>query len=213
MDTVIILDKDNDSSDFLKCIQHELKVVHYKSAEEFFSSKDEYGSAIFLICSNLSGIQCPEVVKAIRYSDKCSHIIILAETEDSVGKSLENGADTFILKPYDLNLLVLILNNSIKKTHFNNDNSINIGIRLLPGAKSIIKDGKVVSLTSSEYQIMEKLLGDKNKTNSRQELADEFKDNVVTFRTIDVHMCSLRKKVEVVGITIKTIRGEGYKIA
>ncbi|MCE3014200.1 MAG: winged helix-turn-helix domain-containing protein, partial [Proteobacteria bacterium] len=86
------------------------------------------------------------------------------------------------------------------------------GLKLLPEAHSLLKDGTTVNLTSREFTIF-KHLYDSKATVSRDEIIKQFtSDEEMTLRNIDVHIFALRKKLKKVGIAIATVWGAGYKL-
>ena len=73
-------------------------------------------------------------------------------------------------------------------------------------------DGKTISLTIKEFDILALLLKNKGKVVSRDEILSSIWGNEeLEIRTIDMHIKSLRKKINDEGI-IETIYGLGYKV-
>jgi DNA-binding response OmpR family regulator len=64
-----------------------------------------------------------------------------------------------------------------------------------------------------EFNILKELFLANGKTLTREDLIHRINDGAnVTHRTIDVHVCSIRKKLKNHGYTIETIRGVGYRL-
>ena len=169
---------------------------------------------MYIIDSNLPGIKGEAVIKMIRVKDKLSPIFIISANtlEKDITEGLASGADDYLPKPLNTDHLIQKVRNSVDKTRLILDNLMNVGIKLIPEANSIIHDGATVNLTSREFTIIDRLLKTKGKISTREELVSEFDDSEVTVRTIDVHVSSLRKKLEKVKLSIETVRGKGYKI-
>ena len=90
---------------------------------------------------------------------------------------------------------------------------MNVGVKLIPEAHTVIKDGITVNLTSREFVIFNHLFKNQTAASTREELINQFeKDMEMTSRNIDVHIFSLRKKMNKVKIGIETVWGTGYKI-
>ena len=72
----------------------------------------------------------------------------------------------------------------------------------------------MLTLTLSEYKILELLLSNRNRVFTRLMIIDRISDEqkIVTERTIDVQMVGLRKKLGDWAAHIETIRGVGYRI-
>ena len=210
---ITLIDSGFQAANLIKVKFSDAVISHYFNAEEFLNSKSLNKPSSYIISTTLPGIQYTDVVKMIRYNDRISSIIMMTETVDESYKSMGSGADAFIQAPFNLEFLELMIGNCLRKTKLLQNDSIDVGIRLIPEANSLTKDGVTVSLTSREFQILNTLWVNKNEPLSRQELIAAPMGHDVKLRTIDVHVSSLRKKIERIGIVIETIRGEGYKMA
>jgi DNA-binding response OmpR family regulator len=214
---VVIIDDEENLLTGLKYLleKNEFLVTCYSSAEEFFNSKTHHENCVYLIDWNLKGIKGVDIVTTIRLKDKITPIFMLSgyNQSENIVKGLKSGADDYITKPFNPDELMIKLNNVFEKTRLLNDNSFNKGIRLLSEAKSVMKDGNIVGLTFSEFVIFNHLYQNKNNPINREELIKQFNDNsIVTNRTIDVHIFSLRKKINKIDIKISTLRNQGYQL-
>jgi two-component system alkaline phosphatase synthesis response regulator PhoP len=70
-----------------------------------------------------------------------------------------------------------------------------------------------VALTLSEFGILRRLVSNKGKVLTRNQLLDDINndDSFIVDRNIDVHIASLRKKLGYEGKMIETVRGVGYR--
>ncbi len=216
MDKIVIIEDEKDVREMLKYLleKNSYNVDFYGSAEDFFLAKKFYPTCVYIIDSNLPGIQGEDVVRTIRSKDKLSPVFMIsgnAEGQD-ISEGLTSGADDYLPKPFNTDHLLQKIRNSVDKTKIILDNLMNVGIKLIPEANSILKDGITVHLTSREFTIVERLLKTSNVIVTREELVKEFDESDVTVRTIDVHVSSLRKKLEKIKLIIDTVRGKGYKI-
>ncbi len=216
MDKVVIIEDEKDVGETLKFIleRDAFKVDLYQSAEEFFLAKHSPPTCVYIIDSNLPGMSGEEIIKTIRSKDMISPIFIISgksEGED-ISYGLESGADDYLPKPFNTEHLLRKIKNSVQKTNSILGNLINVGIKLIPEANSLIMDGSTIPLTSREFAIVHSLLDRPGRIVSREELVQKFDDPEVTTRTIDVHVSSLRRKLDKVRLTIETVRGQGYKI-
>lgn len=86
------------------------------------------------------------------------------------------------------------------------------GVRLDPGARTVTSGGREVPLTGTEFRLLERLLQSPGQVLSRAELCAAAIGGgaVVLERTIDVHVCALRRKLRAGGL-IQTVRGKGYR--
>ena len=186
----------------------------YKDAESFYADRSKPLRAIYLVDWNLPGVNGIDVIKKLREGDKFSPIFMITanSSQEQMLEGLKAGADDYITKPFHFdNLLLRIQNSWLKYSELSKD-LFSEGIKLLPEAHSILKNGTTVNLTSREFIIF-KHLHDNRDTVSRDEIIKQFtSDEEMTLRNIDVHVFSLRKKLKKVGITIATVWGAGYKL-
>ncbi|MFL5783674.1 MAG: response regulator transcription factor [Bacteriovoracaceae bacterium] len=216
MDKIVIIEDEKEVGEMLKFLleKNSFNVDFYPSAEDFFLAKKFYSTCVYIIDSNLPGIQGEDVIRTIRSKDKLSPVFIISgntEGED-ISHGLACGADDYLPKPFNTDHLLQKVRNSVEKTKIVLDNMMNVGIKLIPEAHSILIDGTTVNLTQREFTIIERLLKTPGDIVTREELVSDFDDSEVTVRTIDVHVSSLRKKLEKIKLSIETVRGKGYKI-
>jgi two-component system phosphate regulon response regulator PhoB len=68
-----------------------------------------------------------------------------------------------------------------------------------------------VTLTQTQFRLLRVLLAEPNRTFSRAELVQKGIGNLVSERTVDVHIKELRRKLGSDGWRIETVRGRGYR--
>jgi DNA-binding response OmpR family regulator len=121
-------------------------------------------------------------------------------SEDDKVHFLEIGADDYLVKPTNLRELVARINAVIRRTTQTNDVSyISERLRINPANRSVIIHGNTIALTHTEYLILATLIAQKGQTVSRYDLVNAvFEDTSLfgNYRTVDVHIYNLRKKIE-----------------
>lgn len=162
-----------------------------------------------------------EICRAIRSHSELSHIPVIfltaraSETDRIVG--LELGANDYIVKPFFVRELIARI-----KIHFRDQ----------PAATKVLKAGELeldrarrqvhlgkdeVSLTATEFRLLEFLMSRPGVVFSREQLLDAVwgHDRAVTDRTVDVYILRLRQKIESAGNEsfIRSVRGFGYSFA
>ena len=131
--------------------------------------------------------------------------------------SLNNGADQYITKPYNIRILLAKVSGLLKRAqHMEaSQNKINYNGLTLDISKSIIeKENEKIELTKNELKIIHYLILNKDKIISRDEIMDYLweSESFIDDNTLSVNMKRLRDKLEKLGMKdcIETKRGQGY---
>lgn len=213
---IVILEDEKEIIDSLKYMleKYGFDVVAYETAESFFIHF-QASFCIYLIDWNLPGIKGIDVVRTIRSKDKFSPIFMISanSNNDYIIEGLKSGADDYLVKPFNYDALFIKLMNTYSKVSSLYQESFNVGVKLIPEANSVVKDGVTVNLTAREFIIFQYLFNKPSVACSREELLTQFDQDVeMAIRNIDVHVFSLRKKMNKVAISIETIWGTGYRL-
>jgi two-component system, OmpR family, alkaline phosphatase synthesis response regulator PhoP len=82
-----------------------------------------------------------------------------------------------------------------------------------PEALQVSIDGVPVSLTKTEFRVLQFLVGQKGSACSRRQIIDavQGENYPVTERSVDVQIVSIRKKLGAAGKLVQTVRGEGFR--
>lgn len=222
MSKILIIEDDKDLNDSLAEILEEEKYIvekayTFEEAEE--KIKDEYG--VFLIDINLgykSGFKLFEKLKEIKDMDKISAIFLTAR--DSVKDNitgLDLGADDYITKPFNVEVLLSKIRNIIRKKEKTTKIEIGRYVLDIKKKKIYIKETKEeIPLTYLEYEILERFFEKKDWIISRNELQDLIYDKTNHFvndNTISVYIKRIREKLKNEDKDfIISVRGMGYKI-
>ncbi len=163
-----------------------------------------------------------EVLRKIRENHGTARlpvIIISARGEESdVIVGLELGADDYVAKPFNMSVLVARINALLRRadsTAEDASNRVRIGPVEIDVDRFLVSvQGLPVSLTRTEFRILYALATSKGRVLTRNQLIDRAigTDAVVTDRTIDVHLTSLRNKLGAARDMIETVRGIGYRL-
>jgi len=215
--SICIIEDEVDILDTLKLFleSQNFRVYGFGSAEEFFKNIPEKFTGLYLVDWNLPGESGLSIIEKIRKTDLISPIFMVSaynRSEDIV-VGLKAGADDYISKPFSMDELSARVENALSKfSHIKTELDLD-EMKLLPEAKSFIRSGTTISLTSREFLIFNMLYENFSIPITRDELLDCFdKDDEMTIRNIDVHIFSLRKKIKNVNLVIETMWGKGYKL-
>lgn len=158
-----------------------------------------------------------EFAEAVRRINQDIPILFMSARDDfsAKQKGFQAGIDDYIVKPVDLNELVLRINAQLRRSRIANEHKIQIGDFLMDlNDYTVSLSGEELMLTHREFQILFKLLSYPKHIFSRAQLMDEFwdVDTDATLRAVDVYIAKLRDKLSACSdFKIVTVRGIGYK--
>lgn len=173
---------------------------------------------LILLDINLPYIDGEYICKELRKTSDIP-IIIVTSRDNEIDEliSLNNGADQYVTKPYNIQILLAKISGLLRRTQNNeiNQNKINCNKFILNISKSLIENGeKKIELTKNELKILHFLVLNKGKILSRDEIMNYLWDSesFIDDNTLTVNMTRLRTKLEELGIKdiIQTKRGQGY---
>lgn len=148
-------------------------------------------------------------------------IIFLSSASDNMNiiMAMNMGADDFIPKPFDGNVLVAKIQALLRRAYSFGESSPVLehrGAMLNTGDNSLTYQGKQISLSKNEYRILLELMKSRGKVVSREKLMEALwqTDSFVDENALTVNVGRLRKKLEAAGLTdfIETKFGVGYRI-
>ena len=158
-----------------------------------------------------------EFAGTVRKVNQKVPILFMSAKDDlpSKQKGFRLGIDDYMVKPIELDELVLRVRALLRRANIETKRKITVGNLVLDAdGMSAEVDGEEISLTTREFQIIYKLLSYPKKTFSRAQLMDEFwdLDSDTSLRAVDVYMTKLRNKLSGCdGFKLVTVRGLGYK--
>ena len=128
-------------------------------------------------------------------------------------KGLRDGAEDYIVKPFDMLALMVRIEKVLKRTGRLNTVYRVRDVEVNSETRIVTKDGEMVELQPLEFDVLLMLLKNKNLTVSREQLLSEVwgYDYIGETRVVDVKISSLRKKLDL-GNEIKAIPKLGYRL-
>ncbi|MDQ6985983.1 MAG: response regulator transcription factor [Candidatus Dojkabacteria bacterium] len=192
-------------------------VVEAADGEEAISlfKKDKFD--LIVLDLNLPKVDGVEVCKKIRESSKVPIIMVTArveEIDEIIG--LEIGADDYLKKPFSPNVLVARVQSLLRRL---GSETIEIDDINIDAEKMRVQvNSEEVELTTTQFNILYLLAKNPGKVFTREEILNKAYDDIlpndVLDRTVDAHIKSIRKVIEVDTKNPKyilTVIGRGYK--
>lgn len=199
------------------------EVKAFADAETFYKELDNKLPALVLLDVMLPDEDGFSILEKLKSSSKFKDlpvIMLTAKTSETDKVSgLEAGADDYITKPFGVMELLSRIKAVLRRTNSQDFESeiIVIDHLKLDSAKRIVEyQNKEVSLTYKEFELLMYLMKHKSVVVDRGKLMAKVwgYDFGGETRTVDMHIKTLRQKLESAGCynMIKTVRGVGYKI-
>lgn len=145
-------------------------------------------------------------------------IVLLSAKDEELDiiLGLELGADDYVAKPFSPKILFSKIKAILRRGKENDKSQKNLsfGDYQLDVERYVLKKGeRPVMITLSEFGILKRLLSQKGKVLTRNQLLDDVHndDAFIVDRNIDVHIAALRKKLGTEFNWIETVRGIGYR--
>lgn len=200
--------------DFLRGENYTVSVA--ESGEKALSLYERYGAKLIVLDIMLPGIDGFAVCKKIREESNTPILIVSAKTgkEDKLS-GLILGADDYIEKPYDIDILLAKIA-GIFKRRYAVDELICGDIRINKLSRTVYKNGTPIDMTAKEYDLLLLLAENKGKTLTKEYLFNQIWgfDSFSEQQTLTVHIKWLRQKIEndpKKPQKVQTVWGVGYQ--
>lgn len=160
-----------------------------------------------------------EICHDLRYAGSTVPILILTARdaiEDKV-RALDNGADDFLTKPFAFEELIARIRALVRRSQGRASEKLVVANLIVDiGTREVTRDGKSISLTPTEFDLLCLLIEQRARVLTREEISSHLWDAEDTSLTniVDVHISNLRKKIddEHDQKIIRTVRGAGYAV-
>ena len=166
----------------------------------------------------LDGLELCKLLRANPSTGDIPIVMLTAKSEETdqlVGFSV--GADDYVVKPFSVKILMQRMKTILRRQ----ERGKNVGLEVVDRSGIVVDrvkhrvtvQGRTLDLTPSEFRLLDTLIRQPGRAFGRSELIDAAlgADTLVLERTIDVHIRSLRKKLDTMADTIQTVRGIGYR--
>jgi two-component system, OmpR family, response regulator MprA len=140
----------------------------------------------------------------------------LGDTIEKV-EGLDSGADDYLVKPYELDELLARLRSLLRRSAGARDATLSVcDLTLDPATHEVMRAGRSIALSRTEYALLEYLMRNPGKTVSREEILSQVWgiDHDPRTNVVNVYIRLLRRKIDE-GNTrlIHTVRGFGYQLS
>lgn len=173
---------------------------------------------LVLLDINLPGADGEYICKEIRKVSNVPIIIVTSrDSEIDELLSINYGADHYITKPFNIQILLAKIGSVLRRNSSANDVKDKIDAKdfvLNMQNSSISKDDKVIELTKNEYKILKYLIQNRGRIVSREDIMETLweTESFIDDNTLSVNITRLRAKLEELGLKelLETRRGQGY---
>lgn len=197
-----------------------LEAEGFSRPSQFWKAMEDTTPSLVLLDIMLPEEDGLSILKKLRSSQETGKLPVIMLTakgsEYDTVMGLDSGADDYIPKPFRMMELISRVRALLRRTEGQEKPQEYIlgELTVSPSRHVVRVDGKEVTLTLKEFELLCLLLSKQETVFSRSQLLDriwgyEFDGES---RTIDVHVRTLRQKLGSAGKYIKTVRGIGYKI-
>ncbi len=222
---IFLVEDDDKIANILKEELERYSYLVYR-AEEYNHIKTEflaYSPDLVVLDINLPRFDGYYWCRQIRTISKIPILIISARSNelDQV-RAIENGADDFIVKPFNLELAMAKIRSALRRSYgeYAKGGSNNIlqikGVYLNRNQNTITFKNKAIELSPKEFGLLSTLFENAGEIVTREDLLLAIWDDTefVDDNTLTVNVTRVRKKLEEIGLidVIETKRGQGYKL-
>lgn len=134
--------------------------------------------------------------------------------KEDIVRGLKIGADDYITKPFDPDVLILRINNILRRAYSSTNDEFRVSQTVLKfNTLELVCPDSKVKLTLKEAQLLKYFIINKNKILAREDILNEIwgEDDYFLGRSMDVFISRLRKYVtNDKNLDIRTVRGTGF---
>ncbi len=218
MTDILIVEDNKEISDvlcdFLRAENYTVSTA--ESGEKALSLYEKYGARLIVLDIMLPGMDGFSVCSKIREQSNTPILIVSSKTaKDDKLNGLILGADDYIEKPYDIDILLAKIAGIFKRRYALDEISMG-SLKIDKAGKKVSKNDVPLNMTSKEFELLLLLAENKGKTLKKEYIFNTIwgSDSISETQTLTVHIKWLRKKIEDDPKNpehILTVWGVGYK--
>lgn len=232
---VLIVEDEQDIRELLKfnLAGRGYEVVLAENGEEGLLAIKEQPFELMILdwmLPGVSGVQVARVARGMENGKNMTILMLTAKSEpENVVEGLEAGADDYMVKPFDNDVLWARVNALMRRARrmeglpkeeageevMTGPEELKLGgIQLSLKTYEVTVNQSPINLTPSEFKLLATMMKNVGRVMTRERLIGEVQGDGVSVvgRTVDTHVFGLRKKLGPCGDSIETIRGIGYRV-
>jgi DNA-binding response OmpR family regulator len=186
-----------------------------KEAWDLFQQDKHDICVLDVMMPEMDGFTLGEKIKELRPEVPLIFLTAKSLKEDIV-RGLKIGADDYITKPFDPDVLILRINNILKRAYSSSNDEYKISNTVLKmNSLELVWGDAKEKLTLKEAQLLKYFIINKNKVLTREDILTEIwgEDDYFLGRSMDVFISRLRKYIlEDKNLDIRTVRGTGFML-
>ncbi|MCR5823128.1 MAG: response regulator transcription factor [Lachnospiraceae bacterium] len=201
-------------ADFLMAEDYTVSVA--ENGEKALKLYEMYGARLLILDIMLPGVDGMHILSRVREQSNTPVLMVSAKVgKDDKLRAIVSGADDYIEKPYDIDILMAKIK-GIFKRRLATENFSDGNITLDTVHEKILVDGKEIDATSKEFELLKLFMENKGHTLLKQYIFDTVwgADSESEQQTLTVHIKWLREKIEKDPKNpqkIITVWGKGYR--
>lgn len=192
----------------------------FADGKAFFEALEHELPELVLLDVMLPDLDGIQILKMLRQRTKTKELPVIMATargaEFEKIQALDLGADDYLAKPFSMMEMAARVKAVLRRTNKDvNENCLNIGpLSIDKLGHKVTLNGETLELTLKEYELLLLLCRSRGRAFTREQILDVVWGTNYDgeTRTVDVHIKTLRQKLQSMGEIIKTVRGVGYKV-
>ena len=217
---ILIAEDDTELRDLFRhvLIKNGFAVTGVSNGKEALDALDESYHDLIISDIMMPVMDGYELVRSLRESGNNIPVLTITAKDafDDMRLGFLSGMDDYMIKPVNVNEMVLRVGSLLRRAQMMNERRLTIGSTVMVcDSLTVSSGGENMILPQKEFMLLYKMASFPGKIFTRQQLMDEIwgYDSVTDTHTVDVHIGRLRDRFkENSDFRIVTMRGVGYKV-
>lgn len=191
----------------------------FTDAKAFFDALESDTPDLIILDVMLPDTDGVEILRRLKSAEATRELPVIMATARGMEydkiRSLDLGADDYLVKPFGMLEMVSRIKAVSRRCMTDKTGSIKIkGLEINTRKHTVTADGARVALTYKEFELLKLFMAHPGIVYTREQLFNNVwgMDYCVETRTVDMHIRTLRQKIEPYGALIETVRGVGYRM-